>query len=818
MQEIERTLKLLEFEEIVKQIAKFAYTILGQERIFSYRPTDGTKNANYRHKLAIEMQILIQKTGNPPLGALPDIRESVDAAKKGKIMEITTICELKEVLAATRELKSFLRENTESENFALPLLSDLKEKLHPQTTLERRIQNSFYPDGTIKDEASEKLSNIRKNIKQVNENITHKLRRIIRDPAYHNMVQEPIITKRQERFVIPIKIEFQGQFRGIMHGYSASGATAYMEPMLLVEDNNYLTILHSKEKIEEGLIVKEISQEIGKAAEAILESCNTIAKIDASFAIAKWTEKVHAEFPMLEVPGRLRLENARHPLLGEKAVPISLEITDSHRILVITGPNTGGKTVTLKTLGLFTLLAMSGFPVPGSLSLPPIKEIVVDLGDEQSITQNLSTFSAHISYLVRSLPRIKKDTLVLLDEIGAGTDPEEGGALGIAILSHLADKKTWAVATTHLGAIKVFAANSENILSGSMEFDLETLSPTYKLKLGRPGQSLALTIAARLGVPEEIVKAAEQAKSSEWQELDQYLTALNSKEQELSIKLETVETHLAKLNIKELEILSQEEELKKQTETIKEKTLADAKEYLRDLKTKIEERLLTLEVTIQQGLEDQSSILAEKEAALIQEAILKEETTITKEQNILSSHKISLDHPLNGAYEILDERKCNILNVTPKKLYPGLRVWIVSLKCEGVVAEDISRKEVLVFVGRMQIRLPIHDLRLTSQQKDFSTTSLIPDFEIRSYLKKIEPPIELHLRRMTVEEAILELEKYLDDCVVTSKREVRIVHGKGEGILRKAVHLYLKSHPCVRLFRLGGVGEGGSGVTVVELR
>lgn len=803
MKEIERLKRLLDFDLVAEQISKSTHTIFGKEVVLSFHPGDGIKTARWRHTVVTEMRELLSKEflnkeGSLPLGATPDPRGEIKRAGKGHVLDIKTLQEIGEVLTVARELLSFYsklddKRSSFSNSSSISHLSSVFERLHSNPLLERRIKKSFTSDGFVSDEAGEKLKEIRGKIRHTQDAIQQKLRHLLHDSDKQKMLQDTIVTFRNGRYVVPVKEEFSGQFKGILHDHSSSGATSYMEPMFLLPDNNRLTFLKGEEKDEEQKIVADISSEVGECSEKILESCYALGVIDACRAVAMWAEKVGALPPILETSDGIKLLNARHPLLGERAVPVSLELTNEEKILVITGPNTGGKTVTLKTLGLFVLLAVSGFPVPGFLSLPPLDDLFVDLGDEQSIAQNLSTFSAHISYLVRTIPSVSDKSIVLLDEIGAGTDPEEGGALGIAILSHLAEKKGWVVATTHLGSVKVYAATTKGIVSGGMEFDLETLTPTYKLQMNHPGISLALQVAMQLGLPKNIIENAKNFRSGEWQKLEEYLASLTQKEKLLSKELLQTELKLAEIKEKETEITKIKEKLFQEESLLRERALLDAKKYLEDLKIKIEEEI-------------------KKEKETFSSIIQREEKVVFKELSKIDSLKEksnSLPSPLSF-----------------QDIKPGLQVWVSSLGCEGEVTEYYSPQKIIVYAGQMEIKTNINDLfmlrsacSMSNMTSDSSKILQEPPFLAQHdfIASRFSVPNEVHLRGMTVEEALSELEKYLENCTLVSKIEVRIIHGKGQGILRKAIHQYLKSHPWVRTFRLGGVGEGGSGVTVVEL-
>ncbi|HHV71546.1 MAG TPA: endonuclease MutS2, partial [Clostridia bacterium] len=730
---------------------------------------------------------LLQLPQEVPLRGIRDIRSSLRKAELGGILEPDELLDVLSTLNAGRRIKNYLL-NCEQK---FPHLQELASKIILVKELEEEISSCIGESGEVLDSASAELAAIRRQIQVYQNRIREKLDNIIHSSSMQKMLQEPIITIRNDRYVIPLKQEYKGQFSGIIHDQSASGATLFIEPMVIVEMNNQLRQLKVKEEAEIKKILQLLANKIGSYSQELKINIKCLAKIDFIFAKGRLSEKFDGVEPILNKEGYFKIVAGRHPLLTGNVVPISLELGKNFRTLIITGPNTGGKTVSLKTVGLFVLLAQSGLHVPAKYGteLTVFSNLFCDIGDEQSIEQNLSTFSSHMKNIIDIVHRADYNSLVLLDELGAGTDPTEGAALARAILEYFHNKGIKTIATTHYSELKSFAFSQPEVENASVEFDAESLRPTYRLLIGLPGRSNAFYISSRLGLPQEIVDRARSMLSEEELKIENMIEdiqenkriSLREREEAEKIKLE-----LASLKNKlELERRKWDEEKEK----IRAKAREEALQLIKRTKRQAEEIIQELKRASQEAAEREKQLIIQK----------------TKERINNLHSELSEQYP----------KQVGSRGPVPKKLKAGELVFVHSLNQKGqVVAEPDQDGQVVVQIGILKINTKLTDLERIQEEIKVGGTEKGIGKILSSKTTDISP--ELDLRGMNSDDALQELEKYLDDAYLAGLKEARINHGKGTGVLRNSVQQYLQGHRLVSEYRLGKYGEGGDGVTIVK--
>jgi len=730
-----------------------------------------------------------------PLGGMKDIRDALKRANIGGILEPKDLLEISVFLRCARRLKSFISNIRERDRF--PILVDYAARIKPQPDLEEIINNAVTQEGQISDTASQELAKIRRQINNLQQEVKDKLDEMIKSPEIRKLLQEAFVTVREGRYVIPVKAEYKSKIPGLIHDQSSSGATVFVEPYPVVQLNNEIRSKKAEERNEINRILAEISGEVRSKSADIEENINILAEIDFLFAKGKLSLDMNGISPKINDEGYLYIKGGRHPLIPKsEVVPVTVYLGKDFNILLITGPNTGGKTVTLKTVGLLTLMAQCGLHIPAEpeSEIAVFEKIYADIGDEQSIEQSLSTFSSHMKNIIEILPKVDEKTLVLLDEVGAGTDPSEGSALAMAILEYLLKKKCRCVATTHYSELKAYAYVTEGIENASVEFDAETLKPTYKLLIGVPGKSNALDIAYRLGLDPDIVKRAREFLTKEEIQVSDLIQDLEEKRysthlarlQAERLKKEAeeikrmLEEKAAELELKEREILS---EAKREARRIIKEAQKQTKELLESLRTKLNEEAEKAQIRAEQETREKLSKLGKRLAA---------------------------------GNEVLD------INFSDKELdfvKPGDRVYVLRLSQVGtVLSNEDSRGEILVQVGPMKISVKKSEIRKAPAEEEKVEQSFhFNNGQRNIFGKKDNISPQLDLRGLILEEALQKLEKYLDDAYISGLKEVLIIHGKGTGALRKGIREYLKMHPQVLSFRPGNYREGGIGVTVVKL-
>lgn len=787
----EKSLNILELPTVLEMLAAEAVTDGGREACFKLRPSADrleVKNRLAETSAAKEMMVV---RGSPSLSGIKDIRPSLSRADLGGSLNTIELLNIARVLQCARLVKGY----TSDDKLGKSCIDHLFAALHANRFLEEKITGSIVGEDEIADSASSELANIRRKIRAASARVRDCLQKIISSPSYAKVLQEPIITMRSDRFVVPVKAECKGAIPGLVHDISASGATLFIEPMAAVKANNELRELSAKEKAEIERILAELSADCAAHAEDIASDYSYLITLDGIFARAKLSYKLNGIEPELREKGVV-LRRARHPLLPkDKAVPISLELGEDFDTLIITGPNTGGKTVTLKTIGLLNVMAQCGLHIPADdgSGVPVYRHVLADIGDEQSIEQNLSTFSAHMTNIVHILGECDADSLLLFDELGAGTDPTEGAALAIAVIEHARKLGADVAATTHYAELKVYATNENGIQNASCEFDVETLSPTYRLLVGVPGKSNAFAISERLGLSKDIIDDAKarigvQNASFEAtiEKLEQTRALLERDRAETAKKLREAEESAKKAAFLRAE-------LSVRLEKADEKARRDAERIISDARRTAEDTFAELDEMRRKMNEDEQA-----------QEVNRARSELRRKLNE-SQSKVKAKQPEKPA----EDKK------SAREVRAGDTVEIKSMGVKAEVVDVNPDGSLNLRAGIMNVKLKPDDVYLieghAAKQKKQSVT-LAGSTAARA---AVSP--EIDLRGMESIEAVNAAEQYIDSAVMGKLKTVTIIHGKGTGALRAAVQQMLKRNKAVKSYRLGRFGEGESGVTIVEL-
>ena len=783
-------LRTLEYTKVIDRLVNLVATQRGRELAEALQPSSEYQTVESNLALTEDAVRVLRHAASIPFGGIRDLRQVLGRARVGGGLSGEELLAVGSTLRAVRLLKGFFAEYAEFIGGLEPWVQGLTVLRNSEFAIERSIDDN----GTVKDDASEKLSQLRREIRVIQGRIKDKLDSILRSSQYKSYFQDALYTMRGDRYVIPIKQEYRHQFPGILHDQSASGATVFIEPMALVNMNNDLKGVISAEQVEVEKILLALSLQVAAAADPIEANCDILAQLDFVFAKARLAFEMHAVRPAVNVQGRVDLRQARHPLIvPASVVPVDIRIGTEFNTLLITGPNTGGKTVALKTLGLLSLMMQSGLFVPAAAdsTLAVFENIFADIGDEQSIEQSLSTFSGHMTNLVRILSQVTPSCLVLIDEIGAGTDPEEGTALAMAILEHLREQGIRTIATTHYGELKAFAYTQEGVENASVEFDIETLRPTYRLLIGVAGSSNAFAISQRLGLPKELVEKARIMAGGEHQKFETVLSVMeehkraSEKERQEAAALRQESVRLRQI----IEREKQSWEIKKKDAMIKAR--AEADELMRQ--TRLEAEAV---------IRDLKQHYSTSGASALQESVDSARRKIRE--------KISELNPLEAS-----ETPVVFETDAAAKVVKGSVVLVANLGQQGNVL-SVEGDSVVVQLGALKMTVARNQCRVLkrSEQK-----SLEPARKARQLSTEKMQPVsrEIDIRGMNNEEASYVLEKYLDDAVLAGLDSVSIIHGKGTGALRKGVQTFLAAHPRVKGISIAEVNQGGTGVSVVKL-
>ena len=778
-------LKAIEFDKILEKLAEHTSFDDARQLALSLEPSSGLFEVNTLLAETSDAHSLSGRFGSPAFGGIHNMNSSLRRAEAGAVLTPLELLRIASLLRTIRTVSEW-RNRSDSVETSLDIRFNA---LMPNKYLETKISSAILSEEEIADNASPALSAIRKKIAAASAKIRERLDKIIHSSSMQKYLQDSIVTMRGGRFVIPVKAEFRANVPGLVHDTSSSGSTVFIEPMSVVEANNDIRVLTSKEQAEIERILAELSAEAGAYADSVSQSYNILTELNVIFAKAELAYSMKASLPVMNSEGRIKLKKARHPLIpAEKVVATDIELGTDFDTLVVTGPNTGGKTVSLKTIGLFSAMAMCGMMIPAAdnSELSVFDKILVDIGDEQSIEQSLSTFSAHITNIIGILSQANDKSLVLIDELGAGTDPVEGAALAAAILEQLRLQGARIASTTHYAELKRFALETKGVENACCEFDVAALRPTYRLLIGMPGRSNAFAISERLGMKSDVVSRAKELVSNESSRFESVVQKLEESRSELDEKIK--ETEALKLEV--------------QSELEKARIAAEQAE-----KSKQNE----LELARAQA----ENIIAKARSQVY--GVLDELEVIRKKKEISAEERAKLRSDIRNMENAADpvRERSNDEYVLPRPLQKGDRVLIFDIDKEGTVLE-VGKDNVLVQSGIIKTRVQLNNLRLLKQEK----VKLPKRSAARTIRRDIKSTAstEVDVRGQVVLDAILDVDKAIDSAVLQGLHQITIIHGKGTGVLRKEIQKHLKTHPSVRTFRLGVFGEGDSGVTIAELK
>ena len=781
-------LEKLEYNKILEKLSSYAITYLGKTLCLNLLPSNNKEEVKHMLKETEEAVNLLYRCNTPPISEISDNTINIKTIESYGTLSIKSILELTNILKISEDLKKYFSADFIDVSEFL-CLKDIFSNLYSNTSITEKISKCIVDENNIDDKASKELANIRKKQRNIEQDIKSKLNTFLHSSTYSKYIQENVITIRNDRYVIPVKEEYRSQIKGFVHDISSSGSTVFIEPISVFELNNEIANL----KIEENLEIEKILQNLSKLfypyVEEIKKDIECIGKLDFIFSKAKYSKSIKGITPLINDNKEIKLINAKHPLLDQNtAVPISLELGTNFNTLVITGPNTGGKTVTLKTIGLLNAMACSGINIPAheKTSIYVFDKIFADIGDDQSISDSLSTFSSHIKNIVDIVNNASRNSLILVDELGSGTDPIEGASLAISILDYFKNNQSLTVATTHYKELKKYDLITDGFENASVEFDIETLSPTYHLLIGVPGKSNAFEISKKLGLSENIIDKAKSNLNKKDVDFEELLK--NIYDNKSAIENEKIETS------KKLEDVSK---LKKSLERDNSKLLEQEQEIINNAKIKARNILLDAK-------EEASSIISKMNN------FANSNSELNNLRNQLNTDIKNISITSNDEKKISSK---NLLDV--KDIKPNTEVFVSSLGQNGIIVSNISKSnEVQIQIGSIKMSINIKYLEKVknSDKKTNSTVSY------HSVSKTRTAKSEINVIGLNVDEAIPVVDKFLDDCYLAKLQTVRIVHGKGTGKLREGIHKFLKTNSHVKSFRVGTFGEGEMGVTVVELK
>lgn len=777
--------KTLELDKVLNMLAKETCCDDAYQKALEIKPSGELIEVKTLLKETEAAYLLQAKFGSPHFGGLCNIKNSVTRASSGGSLNTAELLKIASTLKVYRSVSDWKKQSVTMQS----AIDYRFENIRGNKYLEDKITRAIISEDEIADDASETLNQIRRKIRVASNRIRERLDKLIHSPSYQKYLQDPIVTIRENRFVIPVKSEYRANVQGLVHDTSASGATVFIEPISVLEANNDIKILRGKEEIEIERILMELSKDTADFSEAIIESYDNIIDLNLIFAKANLAYKMKASMPIMNENSRIILKKARHPLIDpQKVIPINISLGVDFDTLVITGPNTGGKTVSLKTIGLLTLMAMCGLMIPAydNSELSVFENVFCDIGDEQSIEQSLSTFSAHMTNIIDIQNKVSEKSLVLLDELGAGTDPVEGAALATAILENLRTRGVKLAATTHYAELKAYALNTEGVENGCCEFDLNTLRPTYKLIIGIPGKSNAFAISEKLGMPSEVIDRAKNLLSFENQNFETVIQNLENSRQALERERNEARQLSSQAKADQIEAQKLRDQLEKQYQRELDKAKEDAQKIVSQAKNQA------------QALIDEVNRLNRKKNNVTLEEKSKLKSDLKKLQNIADP----VNERTNDGYTL------------PRKLKIGDNVLIFDLDKKATVIELPDKSnQVLVQAGIIKTRVDIKNLRLIN-----SDHVKLPKRSVTKSTAPTNAVTSLDLRGMTALDATIELDKFIDSALLSNLPQFTIIHGKGTGVLRKEITAHLKKHPCIKSFRLGNFGEGDSGVTIAELK
>lgn len=783
-----KILETLEYDKITAMLETHARCQIGKERARKLEPLTELAELNAELDLTSEAEAVLFRLGQSPIDEFPDTRDTLKRIKAVSALSMRELLDIASCLRAIRIAKSALTKEPDQMRLAAMAVN-----LPSYKFIEDELNRCILNEDEMFDGASPALSRIRRELRVANEKVREKLNSMIRSSTYQQYLQDPIITMRNGRFVIPVKQEYRKQIPGLIHDQSGSGQTLFIEPAAVVELGNTFKKLLAQERDEIERILSELTSMVAPYGEDIYNALILLGEIDLRFAKAQLARDMNAVRPEMNDELRIRIVRGRHPLLDKaKAVPIDIWLGEDFKTLIITGPNTGGKTVTLKTVGLFTLMAQAGMFVPADVGtrLGVFKNVYADIGDEQSIEQSLSTFSSHMTRLVGILKNADDKSLVLLDELGAGTDPIEGAALAMSILETLYGRRSTTLATTHYSEIKAFALARDGMENASMEFDIDKLCPTYRLFIGIPGKSNAFEISKRLGLDDDVIDRAKQFLKGEDVRFEDVISGAESQRRIAEQERKLAEQARAELDALRAEVEKEKKKLEETKKGYQAKAREDARRVVADTKREMERLIVQI-----RSMKSINQSEADRVIQASRDAVRERENALVE-----------------------PEKKVADMSVAPKSVNPGDEVRIVSLenKKATVLKKPDAKGDVLVQAGIMKIAVRLDDLRLLNEPAKKGPQTDAAAGKVTLGDKSVG--LSIDVRGKLVDEAIIEVDRYLENAAMNGLNEVMIIHGKGTGALRAGIQSYLKTHRLVESFRQGAYGEGDAGVTAVTIK
>ena len=781
-------LKKLEFDQVLQKLSEYSHTYIGKEKVFKLEPSS---DKDYVKKSLLETSqavSLMDRNSTPPIAEIEDIRVYIKMLESSNTLSPKALLDICNILNMANELKIYFSNFLDDETYEN--LRFYFDELYTNSSIVDKIQKSIVDSETIADSASSNLSAIRRHIKQAEQEIKNKLNSILHS-SYSKYMQENVVTIRNDRFVIPVKQEYRSQIKGFVHDISSSGSTVFIEPMSVFEANNAINNLKVDEATEIERILQSLSSLLFPYTNELLSDIESIGMLDFIFAKAKYSNSIKGITPNINDTKYINLIKARHPLIDSSTVvPITINIGKDYSLLIITGPNTGGKTVSLKTVGLLEAMACSGLNIPADekSSIYVFDEIFADIGDDQSIADSLSTFSSHMKNISNIVNNATSESLILVDELGSGTDPLEGANLAMSILEYFKNKNILTLATTHYQELKKYALATDGVQNASVEFDIEKLKPTYKLLIGIPGKSNAFAISEKLGLKKEIIESAQNLLNKKDVDFETLLKSIYDDKLKIEKEKEQIEKNLHQVELLKNNLQRDDSKIREQEKEIINKAKLEARQILLDAK------------------DDATSMISKMKE-------ISESSSELKELN-------NMRNSLNNSIKNISLSGNDELNVTPldeSEIVVGAKVFVSTLGQNGIVTSKISKsKEVQVQIGLIKTNISIKFLEKPKNLKDDLTSN--SSYSTRNASKTKTANSELNVIGLTVDEAIPLVDKFLDDCFLAKLQTARIVHGKGTGKLREGIHSFLKKNKRVKSYRIGTYGEGEMGVTVVEMK
>lgn len=789
----DKVLKTLEYNKILEKLVEHASSDGGKLACQKLVPLTNIELIKTELTKTEDALTRIYKKGSVSFSGVYDITKSIKRLELGSILSMKELLVIARMLVAANRIKSFSRKDNEDDT--KDSLDEYFNKIEPLTPLANEINRCIISEDEMADDASAALNSIRRSINSIYDKIHTQMTSLASSASMQTYLQDNVVTMRNERYCLRVKAEYRSQVPGMIHDQSSTGSTLFIEPMAVVKLNNDLKELMLKEQQEIEKILAELSNEVSGYTNVLISNYETLTQLDFIFAKASYAKEYKGTKPILNTNGIIELKDAKHPLIDrDKCVPITVNLGRKYDLLVVTGPNTGGKTVSLKTTGLLTLMGQSGMLIPAfeNSKLAVFKEVFADIGDEQSIEQNLSTFSSHMKNIVNILKKADKNCLCLFDELCAGTDPTEGAALAISILSELHGRNARIMATTHYSELKIYALSTPRVENASCEFDVETLSPTYRILIGIPGKSNAFAISGKLGLSKEIIQKAKEQLSAEDETFEDLIANLENSRRTIEKEQEQIEAYKSEIERLKKHLETKEDRIEQRRDDIIRKANEEANRILSEAKEVADK---TIRDFNKFGKENINISKMEEERRKIRERMNKTEKGMSAKNTVKNTKK----------------HKATDFHI-------GDSVKVLSMNVKGsVLAVPDSKGMVMVQMGILRSKLPMSDLMIIPDE-----TTVVKHTNTRTNTGKIKMSksshvsTEINLLGKTVDEAISELDKYLDDAYIAHLEQVRIVHGKGTGALRAGIHQYLKRQKHIKSYRLGTFGEGDAGVTIVE--